>query len=184
MRLDDAERLAAEVVDLLAPATERVEVAGSIRRRKAEVGDIEIVAIPRLAPALDLWEPIASDDLLEARVRDLRNIRTLRLRDVGGRVRDGRRYKALDYAGAPLDLFIVRPPATWGVLLFLRTGPEGWNRRVVTECRYRGLRFQDGRIVTRSGLPVASETEEDVFRALGLAWVDPPARSADAVRWE
>ena len=48
--LPDAERIAAAIVADLAPFCARIQVAGSVRRHKAVVGDIEIVAIPRYAP--------------------------------------------------------------------------------------------------------------------------------------
>jgi hypothetical protein len=35
----------------LAPCCARIQVAGSVRRRKEVVGDIEVVAIPRYVPA-------------------------------------------------------------------------------------------------------------------------------------
>ena len=41
-----AQVVAAEVVALLAPACERIEIAGSVRREKTDVGDIEIVCTP------------------------------------------------------------------------------------------------------------------------------------------
>jgi len=41
-----AETLAQDIITLVSPAMDRAEVAGSIRRRKPVVGDIEIVGIP------------------------------------------------------------------------------------------------------------------------------------------
>src|SRR5436190_14063617 len=49
--LPDAERIAAAIVADLAPSCACIQVAGSVRRRKEVVGDIEIVAIPRYVPA-------------------------------------------------------------------------------------------------------------------------------------
>jgi DNA polymerase/3'-5' exonuclease PolX len=49
--LPDAERIAAAIVADLAPYCDRIQVAGSVRRRKEFVGDIELVAIPRYVPA-------------------------------------------------------------------------------------------------------------------------------------
>ena len=43
-----ARAVAAALRELLEPACARVEIAGSIRRRKAKVGDLELVASPRL----------------------------------------------------------------------------------------------------------------------------------------
>jgi DNA polymerase/3'-5' exonuclease PolX len=44
---NDAKRLADCLVKAIAPYCERIEIAGSVRRKKADVKDIEIVAIPR-----------------------------------------------------------------------------------------------------------------------------------------
>ena len=41
-----AKKLANDVIRHVAPAMQRVEVAGSIRRGKSIVGDIELVGIP------------------------------------------------------------------------------------------------------------------------------------------
>jgi hypothetical protein len=49
--LAEAERIAASIVADLAPSCARIQVAGSVRRHKQVVGDIEMVAIPRYAPA-------------------------------------------------------------------------------------------------------------------------------------
>src|SRR3990167_7360212 len=55
MELARAQEIAAQVLAELSPFCERCEIAGSIRRRKPEVGDIEIVAIPKTVTA-GLWD--------------------------------------------------------------------------------------------------------------------------------
>ncbi len=47
MQLDKALEIAEKTKELLAPYCERIEIAGSIRRKKPEVKDIELVAIPK-----------------------------------------------------------------------------------------------------------------------------------------
>ena len=44
--LNEAHAIAAEIITVLAPHCRRIEIAGSIRRQRPEVGDIEIVGIP------------------------------------------------------------------------------------------------------------------------------------------
>jgi len=122
--LADAERLAAEVVDLLDPVCERIEIAGSIRRRVEMVGDIEIVVMPRpyevngrFSGPYDLrglfseqvsWTP----DGLTPRVDILLSRGRLEKRlDVKGRPRYGPKLKYLRYRGVGVDLFSVFPPA-------------------------------------------------------------------------
>ena len=46
IELSEAESIANRVREYISPVMDRVEVAGSIRRRKAIVGDIEICGIP------------------------------------------------------------------------------------------------------------------------------------------
>ncbi len=48
--LAEGEAIASALVADLEPYCARIQVAGSIRRRKEMVGDIEIVAIPRYEP--------------------------------------------------------------------------------------------------------------------------------------
>jgi DNA polymerase/3'-5' exonuclease PolX len=45
--LDTARKVATALMGLLLPVCERLEIAGSIRREKPQVSDIELVAIPR-----------------------------------------------------------------------------------------------------------------------------------------
>jgi DNA polymerase/3'-5' exonuclease PolX len=157
------------------------------------VHDIEIVVEPAEQSELDIWgEPIKpAEDMFEVQIETLLGRGTFRLRDVSRdntalkgtpSYRNGPRYKALTYHDLPLDLFIVRPPATWGVTLFIRTGPSDWNQRVVTECQHRFRAFRDGQLLVM-GQPVPTDEEDDVFAALGLKWVDPHERSAERVQW-
>lgn len=48
--LVEARALADDLVGLLEPFAERIEVAGSVRRERPDVGDLELVAIPRFRP--------------------------------------------------------------------------------------------------------------------------------------
>ena len=67
----EAQAIAQEVVEQLRPHCERIVVAGSIRRKKSEVGDIEIVAIPKpyssglfengLAKVVNQWKKIKGE---------------------------------------------------------------------------------------------------------------------------
>lgn len=187
-----AEVLAEEVVDLLDASCERIEIAGSIRRRRPDVGDIELVVVPRVeqeASGLfdDIVEPV---DRLEERVAQLRLTDVLTLRDVeinraDGSIEHGQRngpsYKALAWRGFPVDLFIVREPdVTWGVIFALRTGPGDWNRRLVEDCKRHYRRVEGGRVL-HLGRVIPCPDERDFFAAIGQPWVAPADRSVDGV---
>lgn len=189
-----AAAIAEELVALLRQDCERIEIAGSIRRRALEVGDIELVAVPRMLHERTegLFSEIAETletDMLEARVSALIGAGELALRDVDihrangdvetGR-RDGRAYKALVFRRMPVDLFIVRPPAEWGVIFAIRTGPPLWNIRLVSDCQRYFRRVQGGQLL-HLGKPVPCPEERDFFAAIGQRWVDPPDRRPELV---
>ncbi|MCX7608946.1 MAG: hypothetical protein N2049_06990 [Anaerolineales bacterium] len=166
MPLDEAEKIARKYVGLLAPYCRRIEIAGSIRRRKAEVGDIEIVAEP--LPVIDLFDSANG-------YHDL----TLPL----PAIKNGQRYK--QYAlpeGLNLDLFIVLPPAQWGVILALRTGSAAFSRKLVTSKRQGGFlpsdyAVKDGAVhYIKTGNLIPTPEEADFLNLCGLGWIDPEER--------
>lgn len=189
--LADGEPIARRLRTLLEPACTRIEVAGSIRRQKPLVADIEIVAIARIdeVDGGDLWATKVEVDQLEHLLVDLSAAGVVTLRDVenhraDGTVdtsrRNGPRYKALVFEGLPVDLFIVRPPADWGVIFALRTGPGDWNTRLVTDCK-RFMRRVENDQVWDFGKRIPCPEEADFFRALGQPWVEPPDRRVSRV---
>lgn len=188
---EQAHAAAEDLIEILRSSCQRIEIAGSLRRGKSEVHDLEIVAEPRYAEQNggDLWGTTVETDLLEVGVQLARQTGVLRLRDVeihrkDGSVeigkRDGASYKALEFRGLPVDLFIVRPPADWGVIFTIRTGPADWSHRLVTDCQ-RFLRRVEGGRLYRSGQYVPCPTERDFFTAIGQPWVEPEQRDAALV---
>jgi DNA polymerase/3'-5' exonuclease PolX len=190
-------RVAESVVDFLGEGCRQIAIAGSLRRQKPEVHDIEIVAEPRIVMrAGDELFPVEHEtDLLEERIAEALNRGTFEPRQVENKRTDGSidvqtklgpKFKALVVAGIPLDLFVVRPPATWGVVFALRTGPGDWNTKLVTDCQAIGRRVSGGQVeawrgATSSWEVVPTPTEEDFFRALGQPWLEPRDRRVERV---
>lgn len=195
IRWAEAHAAAIRLVALLDDACERIQIAGSIRRRKGEVHDIELVAIPRReqVPADGLWGDgeLVERDWLEARIHQLvdeglLDRRPVRVERRDGTVdlqeRDGRRYKALAFDGLPVDLFITDAEG-FGCILALRTGPRDFNQRLVTECQ-RWFRRVEGSRVMHLGRVIPTPDERAFFRALGVPWIEPEARTAAALRFD
>ena len=118
--------VADELIAAFADACESVFVAGSVRRGRENVKDLEIVARPKLYQQIDLFgKPFGvTYSELDQVINRLVNERVLST-DLG---KNGPRYKvfglnALLPTVVKLDLFIVRPPAQFGALLAIRTGP-------------------------------------------------------------
>lgn len=185
--------IAEELCDLLAPACERIVIAGSLRRRKPHVADIELVAEPSFRDEPQgLWSDMTTRiDLLAKMLASLRQDGTLGLRPVvlhrangteETSTRDGRSYKALVYLNIPVDLFIVHPDeADWGVIVAIRTGPAEFSHRLVTECQSYGRQVKNGHLYVH-GARVPCPTEEDFFRQIGQPWLDPWDRHDRSVR--
>lgn len=183
IKLAEASRIAEGIVELLAPACDSIVVAGSIRRRKPLVKDVEIVCTPRMVPPLG--ELIPSGGLVSA--IDERIERLVRLRSLLGwnlaNPANGPRYKRLMWGSfTKIDLFIVLPPASWGALLAIRTGPAEFSRLLVTRREHGGA-MPDGLHQAQGSLhgpagPLETPEEEDFFRALGLPCWLPSERSA------
>lgn len=169
--------LALEVIGFVADCCSRVAIAGSIRRGKPAVRDVEIVAQ-------------AKQGVLDRRCDELFRLDVLgkRQKSNGHLVAWGPRYKAAWYRGVPLDLFIVLPDRQWGPTMLIRTGPGEANGVLVTQegvLNRDGLRgilpktmqFKEGRLWAH-GLAIDTPEEEDVFYRVGLPWLPPHERSA------
>lgn len=204
----DALRIATGLRTLLERACERIEIAGSVRRKKPECKDIELVAVPRyeevttsadgqgmllgsrrvsmLDATIDAW---LSDGVARPRLGK------------DGKAALGRRYKRLlvDY-GEPgleavaLDLFVVEPPAQWGLVLMIRTGSgvgpqgdfgDGFGPAMLARWKQvsGGGYSKDGCLHWPDGSPRLTPEQGDVFIACKVAWVEPEARTDASAVW-
>jgi hypothetical protein len=90
----------------------------------------------------------------------------------------------LDADPCILDLFIVTPPAEWGVLATIRTGPAGFSHWIVTPQEAGGalppgFAIRDGaaRSIEHNLEVVPTPEESDFLDLLGLGWIDPDKRA-------
>jgi DNA polymerase/3'-5' exonuclease PolX len=197
--LREAEALADELLTLLRPACIRLEVAGSIRRRKPDCGDVELVAIPKLAYSDDLFglrDDVHPFNELDALCAELRESGVLGERlDKNGRRAWGSAMKRATFKGFALDLFACTAEQ-WGVTFAIRTGGALFSHALVTprnqtvrdeSGRAFGsglcppwLHFRDWRVkrADEAGNPFPTPEEEDVFDLLGVEVVPPQERDA------
>lgn len=180
MKLQEASDLAEIFAGWLKPFCQRIEVAGSVRRCKPDgIKDIEFVCIanpvrlefgkPPLAPLYQYLDNLRG----QGEIMPRRNKR-------GNPIAWGMKERAMVWKGIPVDVFIT-DPERWGVRFLLATGPAEWNHRLVTPALYGGLlpagwTFRDGRIWNGASVPTPEEA--DVFRVLGLQWLEPWERKA------
>lgn len=155
----------------LRPYCERIEIAGSLRRQRPFVGDIELVAIPKRPVDLFGMPQMGTDTaldqfLVEKQVKLSKN---------------GRKYKQFTYGKHKVDLFLPETKAHWGSIFLIRTGSHEFNMWLMAvRAKQLGLRFTDG-LLYDNGRVVDTYTEEAVFAALQMRFVPPTDR--DDSRW-
>lgn len=151
MELEEAKAIADEVITRLAPYCQRIEVAGSVRRQKPRVRDIDIVLIP------------SHPYKLSEQVRSLGPVKI-----------SGNKLTRFSYNGVQIDLYYARP-VTWATLLLIRTGSKENNIRLCTLAKKRGWHLAangDG-LFDENGRRVAGDSEESIYEALGLPYQEP-----------
>lgn len=165
--LDYAKDIADKTVAQLRPFCERIQIAGSIRREKREVKDIEIVLIPR---AQDLFR-------LKCQIDKWRKIKG----EFPCLYTQRRLPESID-----LDLFIATID-NWGLQLAIRTGPANYSHLVLaigwSKKGYHsegGILYPTSKVYGEDRLdyskPVYLREEEDVFEFIGLPWKEPKDR--------
>lgn len=157
MELGRAKTIAAEVIKRLSPYCSRIEVAGSIRREKTQVRDIDIVLIPA-----DHWN-------LEREV--------LALAQPFKPTLSGVKLKRFNYNGVQTDLYYATWE-TWATLLLIRTGSTEHNIHLCSLAKKRGWRLAasgDG-LFDEKGERIAGDSELSIFKALGLEYREPGER--------
>ena len=160
------------LLEYLQPACQRVEVAGSIRRGKAEVKDIELVCVPddtppaRPRPEFGKPIPPVYKTRLDELVGRMFEAGDIRIELNGDRLK--RLY--LKYAGIKCELFINIPPSEWGVQMAIRTGPSDFSHWCMTNRKYGGA-LPDGYFVKHQVVWIADEISKD----------DMPRKAEDAI---
>jgi DNA polymerase/3'-5' exonuclease PolX len=177
--LAQAQQRAAELIEVLRPFCERIEVAGSVRREKSEVGDLEIVAISKVIIDYDLFQaPFGSHLAIDEGVAEL-------IKRGGQFIKGKDMYRQIAFTDITLDLFLTGFEK-WGMIYTIRTGSADFSHWLVTSCSLGGalpshMKVQEGRLY-RGGFRVDTPEEIDVFKTIGLDYIAPPQRIAG--RWK
>jgi DNA polymerase (family X) len=153
--LPHAERIVKHLASL--PGVEQVAYCGSLRRFSETIGDIDIVVVA--AAAEPVMEALTQMVLVE--------------RVLG---RGERKTSVVTRRGMQVDLRVVEKHQLGAALLYF-TGSKGHNIKLRMRALARGLTLNEyGLSELEGGKRVASDTEADIYAALGLPWIPPVLR--------
>lgn len=180
--LDQARAVAEGLKAALGPMCSICEIAGSIRREKPDVGDIELVYVPHVDVYKDMFGNVLEEiHPVNAAIGKLmaRGILAQR-RNVNGSVTWGAQNKLAVHvpSGIPVDLFATRAEC-FSNYLVCRTGPAALNAEIAIRARARMLKWHptgEGFENLNDGSPVRVCKEADVFEIVGLPYQEPKGR--------
>lgn len=167
MTYDEIYPIACRVLDQLRPYSYRIEIAGSIRRKCRECGDIEIVWIPSTSGQ---W---AAYDLINTWTR------------VKGDAHGKYTQRVLP-EGVKLDLFRATPQ-NWGLIYAIRTGSADFSHQVLAVgWTRRGFTSKEGNLfkvvrddvndLTLTEAPTPVPEEMFLFNLIGVPYIEPEKR--------
>jgi DNA polymerase (family 10) len=157
--LDAAAGVADEIVAALSalPQVERCAHAGSLRRMRETIGDVDVLAASTDPhPIMEAFTalPLVAEVIVGGDKKT--SIRTDR--------------------GLQVDLRVV-PPEAWGAALQYFTGSQAHNIRTREIAVKAGLKLSEyGLFDADSGDLIVSRTEDEVYERLGLPWIHPALR--------
>jgi DNA polymerase (family X) len=157
--LNVADETAARVVEVISavPGCQRCAPAGSLRRFAETIGDVDILA--------------AADDsgpLMAALTGMPEAVSVIGSGPTKTSIRTGE--------GLQVDLRVI-PLDAWGAALQYFTGSQAHNVAIREIAVRKKLKLSEyGLFDTVTGEKIVSQTEEEVYRRLGMPWIAPPLR--------
>lgn len=156
MDYDEIKPIADKYLEKFRPYCDRIEIAGSVRRKCHNCNDIEIVYIPNKKKQWELYDIIACLPKIKG--------------DPFGKYTQ----RIVDH-GIKLDIFQATPE-NWGLIFAIRTGSADFSKALAAEWVRKGYHSKGGILITNKGVRVPVPEEEYLFDLLGIPFVDPVKR--------
>ena len=150
--------LAQELIHFLSqqPGVAAVEVAGSLRRMRVTVGDIDL-----LVAAQDSEAVMAG---------------FIQRPDVARVLGHGPTKSSVEFVHGLQAQLWVHPPERFGTALQYATGSKDHNVRLRELALKQGLSLSEHSLARQDGSEILCATEEEVYAELGLPWIPPELR--------
>jgi DNA polymerase (family X) len=181
----DARRVADSIIAVLCPLCDRIQIAGSLRRGRPTVGDIEILYVPKYEMRDVPRENTLFSDRLKISLADERIEQALAAGTIGKRPKKdgsftwGESNKFAMHTGSriPVDFFAT-DERRWWVSLVIRTGSAAMNLELTTAAQRAGkslLAYGEG-VRQPDGSVFRAESEQHVFELCGVPYREPEKR--------
>jgi len=186
--LERAQRMAEAIVKWLGPYCEVIEVAGSIRRRRPFVNDVDVVCIPRTTESKDLLGQVVYRKnfcwhfLLDyVREKNPTGSREVLPHFQSGGDREGKSV-ILQLPKCQADIWFA-DRENFATRLICRTGSKEHNIRLAERATAKGYHWDPYaglvRLESNAGLPEEALNEEAFYWRLGLPWIRPEDREGE-----
>lgn len=139
-----------------APGVVRAEAAGSLRRMRPTVGDLDLLA------AADDSQPVMQAFISRP--------------DVARVLGKGETKASVEFTHGLRAQLWVHPPERFGTALQYATGSKDHNVRLRERALKLGLSLSEHALARPDGSEILCATEEEVYQALGLPWIPPELR--------
>jgi DNA polymerase (family 10) len=159
----DADRLA-EFIKQAGEAVESVTAAGSLRRRRETIGDLDLLVTMR--PGMDKQKNI--DAVAEHILKYPRNVQTL--------AHGENKVSMLLESGLQVDVRLLQKNSFGAALLYF-TGSKEHNVALRGRANDVGWTLNEYALTTiKSGRTVAGKTEEEIYAKIKLPYIEPELR--------
>jgi DNA polymerase (family X) len=163
--LDTADQIAQKMIALLSklPGVEKVTPAGSLRRGRETVGDLDLLVTGKCCTSESqrdkvIEEIVSFPGILEVLAKGENKV-SVKLR-----------------SGMQVDVRIL-PPESFGAALQYFTGSKHHNVSLRQRALKQGYTLNEyGLVRMEDEKRVAGKTEEEIYKKLGLAWIPPELR--------
>lgn len=149
-------KVAREVMKPLITVSENISPAGSLRRMRETIGDIDILATG------EKTEEIINAFVRQPYVRDI-----VAKGDTKASIRTS-------YENLQVDLRVVEKDC-WGAALLYFTGSKAHNIKLRGLAKDKGFKINEYGVF-KGTKKIAGKTEEEVYKILGIGWIPPEIR--------
>lgn len=159
MKYEIAEKIAEEILEKIMPYMIKGEIAGSIRRKKPEVHDIDLVILPKSEFMImeNIKKVLKSYGLIEMEGNQIIRVK--------------------GKSDEEIDCYITNEK-NYEILLLIRTGSAKHNIKLAKKAISLGMKldFSKGLIDSKTGKVIAN-TEKSIFEALNEPYAEPEERN-------